>query len=62
LPGKSFIEFDASAGSFFHAQDVLADVGPELFEDVGASGDNGLSGEVLRGLADAALGGGIVEV
>jgi hypothetical protein len=28
-------------------EDVFADVGPELFENVGAGCDNGLGGEVL---------------
>jgi hypothetical protein len=38
-------------GFVFHAEDVFADVGPELFQNVGAGGDNGLCGEVLGGFA-----------
>src|SRR5665213_1332679 len=43
-------------------QDVFADIGPELFEDVGAGGDDGLCSEVLRRLVEATLFRGIVEV
>ena len=49
-------------GGVLHAEEVFADVRPEFFEDVGARGDNGLGGEVLSGFAEAAFGGGIVEV
>src|SRR5260370_23900468 len=49
-------------GFIFHAEDVFADIRPELFEDVGASGDNGLCGEIFSGFAEAAFGGGVVEV
>src|SRR5260370_17997095 len=52
-PGRGFI---------FHAEDVFADIRPELFEDVGSGGDNGLCGEIFSGFADAAFGGGVVEV
>ena len=49
-------------GWIFHAEHIFADVRPELLEDVGARGDNGLCGEVLGGFAEAAFGGGVVEV
>jgi hypothetical protein len=49
-------------GIVFHTEEVFADVGPELFEDVSARGDDGLCGEVLSRLAEAAFGGGVVEV
>jgi hypothetical protein len=38
-PGQGFV---------FHAKNVFADVGPELFEDVGAVGDDGLGGPCGR--------------
>src|SRR5258708_28275516 len=47
---------------FFHSEDVLADIGPELFKDIGAGSDNHLCGEVFGGFAEAAFGGGVVEV
>jgi len=49
-------------GFVFHVEDVFADVGPELFENVGAGCDNGPGGEVLGSFAEAAFGGGIVKV
>jgi len=52
-PGRGFI---------FHAEEVFADIRPELFEDVGSGGDNGLCGEIFGGFAEAAFGGGVVEV
>ena len=41
---------------------MLADVRPELFKDIGARSDNHLRGEVFGGFAEAAFGGGVVEV
>src|ERR1700736_6322626 len=52
-PGRGFV---------FYAENVFADVGPELFEDVGQGGDDCLGGEVFGGFAEAAFGGGVVEV
>jgi hypothetical protein len=38
-------------------RDVFSDVAPELFEDIGAGGDNGVCGEIFSGFAEAAFGG-----
>jgi CheY-like chemotaxis protein len=45
-----------------HAEDVFANVGPELLEDVRAGSNNNLCGEVLGGFAETAFSGRVIQV
>jgi hypothetical protein len=43
--------------SVFHAKNILADIWPELFEDVGASRNDGLGDEIFGRVADIFIAG-----